>query len=235
MTYIIYTRVSKEEQDVTTQEQLCKNFIEQIEQGNPYRYQLFSDPDVSSGLPMEKRPGLVAMRKVLRKGDKVVVFKLDRLSRDIIEMVTLYREIKSKSCEIHSLSESTDEFTVGLMGVLAQKERADISLRTKAKLNVKKQRGERISGHLPYGFSLAEDGIQLVPESAEQTVLALMCQLFDEGRSYRLIGKILNSQGYKNRQGNPFQTMSIYRILCRTGRTRSWDQPLPEREVLSSH
>jgi DNA invertase Pin-like site-specific DNA recombinase len=233
MKYIIYLRVSTDKQDVRTQEQECLRYIKSKENGKPFEHVIFSDPDVSSRIKMSKREGLMAMLNSLRKGQQVVVYKLDRLSRDVIEMVTIYRMIKDRKCGIHSLNDSNcdDEFTIGLMGVLAQKERSDISMRIKSKLSAKKERSELISRHTPYGFELSEDGIHLKPQSQEQMALAHMSEWFDEGKSFRSIAKELTLSGYMNREGRPFQHMSIYRIRSRTGRTRSSDQFLEDSEV----
>jgi len=60
-----------------------------------------------------------------------------------------------------------------------------------------------------------------------------MCQLSEEGMSYQSIATILTQLGYKNREGKPFQKMSIYRILSRIGHTRSSDQLQEESTALA--
>ena len=124
------------------------------------------------------------------------------------------------------------------MGLIAQKERDMTRKRTKDKLATKCSKGERYSGILPYGFGMHEtfmvpikDGSKivykpgvLVPIEQEQKVVSLMCQLADEGKSYHGIAQALTLLGYKNREGKPFQKMSIYRILALRKRTKSLDQ-----------
>lgn len=240
MKYLVYLRVSTEEQDVETQRQMCKDRLQNMHPDGKYTVEFFIDPDMSSGVALEKRVELQNMLNSIKKGNTVLVYKLDRLSRDIIEMVTIYRLIVDKlSAKIISLNDPySDEFSVGLMGLIAQKERDTIRLRTRDKLANKKKKGERYSGQLPYGYGLHESKLVpikvgketvlkkgvLVPLEEEQRVLAHMYQLFDEGMSYESIAKILNQLGYKNRKGNPFQKMSIYRILSRTRETRSSGQ-----------
>lgn len=229
--YVIYLRVSTDEQDTRTQEQECLRYIKSLSKGEAFEHVIFADPDTSSRVKMSKRLGLMQMLESLKKGNEVVVYKLDRLSRDVIEMVTIYRMIKERKCRIHSLNDSNadDEFTIGLMGVLAQKERTDICLRIKSKMTAKKERNERVSRHLPYGYDLHEDNIHLIPNHVEQLALSLMIQWFDEGMSYRLIAKTLNNLEYKNRVGKPFQHMSIWQILSRTDKTKLMDQPQAEK------
>ena len=217
MKYVIYSRVSTDIQDVRTQDQECLKYIQVKENGKPFKYEIFSDPDVSSRIKMDKREGLMDMLNSLQKGDHVVVYKLDRLSRDVIEMVSIYRLIKENKCSIFSLNDSNadDEFMIGLMGVLAQKERSDISMRIKSKLKAKKDRLERVSRHLPYGFSLDKDGIHLIKNEEEFAILEKMSQLIEVGNSYRVAAKLLQQEGVLNREGHPFQHSAIHQILKR--------------------
>lgn len=253
MKYVVYLRVSTDMQDIRTQEQQILTYVNNLEKGKQPQIKMFVDEDVSTGKKMAKRPQLMAMLESLKKDQHVIVFKLDRLSRDVIEMVTIYRQIKAAGCYIHSLNDSNadDEFMIGLMGVLAQKERSDIRMRIKSKMDAKRERNERISRNLPYGYTLdmvnliqvknqhdsgwtLKPGL-LVPELTEQLVLAQMKSLLAEGNSYRRIASILTSLGYMNRVGKPFQHMSIYRILSRTEDAMLQDQPHEELEYAASH
>lgn len=247
MKYLIYLRVSTDKQEVETQMRMCKERIEKIHPNGDFTIQIFNDPDLSSGVAFEKRTELQNMLKSIKKGNTVLVYKLDRLSRDVIEMVSIYRHIVNKcGAKVISLNDPhDDEFSVGLMGLIAQKERDNIRMRTKDNLATKKKKGERYSGQLPYGYTLHETKLVpvkvgkdivhklgvLVPKAEEQEVLARMYQLSEEGNSFRQIAKILNDQGCRNREGKPFQHMSIYRILSRKENTMSSDQLLEEKEL----
>lgn len=223
--YVFYLRVSKDVQTVETQEEECKKAIRNIE-GKAFEYDLYDEEDCTSRIKMHKRPQLMEMLESLVPGQTVVVFKLDRLSRDVIEMVTIYRMIKDKGCKIFSLNDSNcdDEFMIGLMGVLAQKERSDISLRIKAKFRCKRSSGERISRYPPYGYAFCDNGVHFVEVFLEQTILDQMRKLFDEGMSYRGIARTLTDQGHRNRAGNAFHAMTVSRILQKTEETKSLDQ-----------
>lgn len=223
--YVFYIRVSKGDQDVETQELECKRFT-RAREGKPYEYMLYNEGTVSTRVKMKKRPQLMLMLDNLQKGQTVVVFKLDRLSRDVVEMVTIYRMIKAKGCKIISLNDPDceDEFIIGIMGVLAQKERKDISLRTKAKHRAKRSAGERVSRFPPYGFCDHEDGKHFLRVDREQEALALMYRYRDEGMTLREIAQVLADRGYMNREGRQFQSMTLYRILCRREETKSLDQ-----------
>lgn len=247
MKFISYLRVSTDKQDVETQEVLCMDYIKSKSQGKKVEYKFYSDPDTSTRLKMKKRKILMEFLNSLQKGDHVVIYKLDRLSRDIIEMVTIWRMIvQEKKCILHSLSDSNcqDEFIIGIMGSMAQKAREDISLTTKDNLRKKILKGER-TGNIPYGYQVCKNTLipirnkqtnememklgKLIVLPSEQEVLSLIFQYFEQGMSYQEITTELNNLGYRNREGKPFQKMSIYRILRRTGHTKLEDQLLDER------
>ncbi len=249
MKYLIYLRVSTDKQEVATQKRLCLDYLEK--QSTSQQYKIYDDGDLSTQVKMAKRPILQEMLKDIRPGDIVLVYKLDRLSRDIIEMVTIHRliTIQNKAKVISLNDPYSDEFSVGLMGLIAQKERDDTRTKTKDKLRTKKECGERV-GTLPYGFTLdyenlihvnGPDGKKilkpglLLPLPHEQAVLAVMCRLFDEGKSFREIANILTDLGHMNRKGNPFQHMSIYRILGQTGRAKSFGPPQEETKFELFH
>jgi DNA invertase Pin-like site-specific DNA recombinase len=251
MKYVIYQRVSTDDQCINTQKNECLNYIKTKHPGESFKYSVYSDPDTSSKIKMSKRKGLQEFLNSLKSGHNVIVYKLDRLSRDIIEMVTIYRMIKEKGCTLYSLNDPDcdNEFIIGLMGVLAQKERKDISDRTKAHLRAKKEKNEKI-GTIPYGYTVCPDNLirfknsdnqiayrpgNLIPLNSEQEVLDIMSQLFDQGLSYRGIAKALTCQGHKNRKGNPFQPTSIFRILVRIGKARFRGQSQSETEFETFH
>ena len=96
-----------------------------------------------------KRVELQAMLRALRKGDVMVVYKLDRLGRSTRELFNIMEFLESKGVEFRSLTESLD--TTSAMGkmvfrmfaVFAEFERDLVSERTKAGLKAARARGRR--------------------------------------------------------------------------------------------
>ena len=119
--------------------------------------EIFSDHGIS-GAGFE-RPGLNQALNSLRAGDMLVVWRLDRLGRSLVDLITLINDLAAKKIEFHSLTEAIDTSTSGgrltfhIMGAMAEFERAIISERTKAGMRVARARGSRI-GRKP---SLTED------------------------------------------------------------------------------
>lgn len=101
-----------------------------------------------------KRPGLNKLLKTIQSGDTVVVWKLDRLGRSLINLADLLQVFKNKGVEFHSITEgintntSMGRFTFHIMSALAEMEREIIIERTTAGLAAARKKG-RIGGRRP--------------------------------------------------------------------------------------
>ncbi len=71
------------------------------------------------------------------------------------------------------------------MAALAQLERDQISERTTAALAHKRHKKQRVSGQIPFGFDLADDGVHLVANAVEQRALRQIRRLRENGLSAR--------------------------------------------------
>ncbi|HDT5900659.1 TPA: recombinase family protein [Raoultella ornithinolytica] len=106
--------------------------------------------DKSSG-KNTKRPGLKKALKRLKKGDTLVVWKLDRLGRRMWDLIKLVGELQEKGIYFRSLTDSFDtgtpagRFVFHVMGALAEMERELNIERTRAGLAAARERG-RIGG-----------------------------------------------------------------------------------------
>ncbi len=72
-----------------------------------------------------------------------------------------------------------------------------IAARTKAALGVKKAKGEKMGGSIPFGFSLAADGIHLEPHPVEHPVLVRILELRRAGLGGRRIAATLAAVGHQ--------------------------------------
>lgn len=165
------------------------------------------------------RPGLQDALCRLRKGDAdgLLVAKLDRLTRSVVDMGKLIEGIFSTHT-LMSVADQIDTATAAgrlvlnvLMSV-SQWERETIGERTRDALQHKKRRGERISGHIQYGYRLSRGGTVGVC-TAEQRVIAKARQYRSAGYSLRRISQELDAEGHTNRNGNPFHPSTINAML----------------------
>lgn len=104
--------------------------------------------DQVSGTRVE-RPGLAKAREMLREGDTLVVWKLDRLGRRVKQLVDLVGELQQQGVQFKSLTDAIDtgtpsgRFFFHMMASLAEMERDLIVERTRAGLEVARQLGRK--------------------------------------------------------------------------------------------
>ena len=95
------------------------------------------------------RPGLAKALEMLREGDTLVVWKLDRLGRSVKQLVDLVGELHKQGVQFRSLTDSIDtgtpsgRFFFHIMASLAEMERELTIERTRAGLAVARQLGRR--------------------------------------------------------------------------------------------
>ena len=108
------------------------------------RDQIYSDQ--ASGSRFD-RPGLRAAMKALRAGDTLVVWKLDRLGRSVIDVLEMVKRLHDRDIHLVSLTESLDGRTaigklmITILAGFAQMERDLIIERTKAGQKASRERG----------------------------------------------------------------------------------------------
>jgi serine recombinase len=102
--------------------------------------------DTASGATAD-RPGFVAAFKAIREGDTLAVWKLDRLGRDLSQLLQTAERLKAKGARLLVLTEAIDtstsmgRFMFNVMGSFAQLEREMIQERTLAGLAAARERG----------------------------------------------------------------------------------------------
>lgn len=132
-----YARVSTQDQNLDLQtEALTKAGCEKIYE------------DKISGVRAE-RPGLTRALEMLREGDTLVVWKLDRLGRSVKQLVDMVGELHRQGIQFKSLTDAIDtgtpagRFFFHVMASLAEMERELIIERTRAVLDAAKQLGRK--------------------------------------------------------------------------------------------
>lgn len=165
------------------------------------------------------RPGLVRALEMLRKGEAeaILIPKLDRLSRNLRDMLDLIARSAREGWTIHSVGERLDtssamgRFVVHMFGALNELESGRIGERVSEVRKHLKAVGIFGGGRVPYGFDVI-DG-RLVRNDAEQAVIAEIQSLRAEGLSLRKIGAELERRGHKTKTGAAWQAATIAGIL----------------------
>lgn len=136
-----YVRVSTNDQNTDLQRQAleragCEQIFEEKMSGT-----------------VANRPALKRLLRVLKEGDTLVVWKLDRLGRSMRNLVLLVDELRQRGVHFRSLTDSIDTSSpmgrfIFHMSALAEMERELIVERTRAGLAAAREKG-RIGGRRP--------------------------------------------------------------------------------------
>ena len=166
-----YARVSTREQKLHAQ-------LEQLREAGCAK--LFWDQ--RSGKDTRDRTDLGRLLDYVRAGDIVVVTRLDRLSRSLMDLLSLAEQLGKKGVQLRSLSEPFDTTTQNgnvmfqLMGILAEFERNRIRDRTLEGLKVARAQG-RVGGR---------------PRRLNEKQEDMVWRMRQEGESIREIARMLN-------------------------------------------
>lgn len=178
--------------------------------------------DEISGKRADNRPGLnAALVQACKHKAAVVVYSLSRLARSTTDAIAIAERLDNAGADLVSLSEQLDTTTAAgrmffkLMAVLADFERDLVSERTTTALAHKRNRSERISGRIPFGYELADDGVRLLPNSNEQRAIRSMIGLRDRGQSYRVIIADLERRGVAPKNGGKWHAKVVRDIIER--------------------
>lgn len=175
-----------------------------------------------SGSRSDNRPALqAALNEACRTQAALVVYSLSRLARSTKDAITISERLAKSGADLVSLSERIDTTSAAgkmifrMLAVLAEFERDQISERTKGAMAHLRRQGRRISRHIPYGFSLADDGTTLLPHPAEQHGLARIRALRLEGLSLRQIAAVLTRSKIPTKTGCSWTAKVIHSLLQR--------------------
>ena len=166
-----------------------------------------------------KREGVQRVLAMVKAGevDAVIVCKLDRLTRSIRDLAELLETFEKHNVSLVSLAESLDthsasgRLVINIMTAVSQWEREAIGERTKAVMDFKKERGERL-GNIPYGMKDDGEG-NLVEDSAEQAIIASIRFIRPRTKSLTQVARYLNQLGKKTRRGGEWRREYVARIL----------------------
>jgi site-specific DNA recombinase len=182
--------------------------------------EIISDEGIS-GCSIKIRPGVQQVLKTVRhkQVEAVIIYKLDRLSRNTVKALEIAKLMDRKGVGLHSITEKLDtksamgRFFFTLMASIAEMERGIISERIVAAMDLKRARGEALNNNPLFGYRRAGD--KLVPDLHEQKTLQRIHALRSEGLTIHRIVEILNEEGITNRKGRPFGKSQVHSLISR--------------------
>ncbi len=152
------------------------------------------------------RPGCQRLMADIEAGkvDCVVVYKVDRLSRSLMDFARMMAVFEKHHISFVSVTQqfnttqSMGRLTLNILLSFAQFEREIISERTRDKIAASKRKGKWFGGKPILGYDLAPQpagGSKLVVNPAEAEVVRDIYQLYLEHRSLTRVAQILNARG----------------------------------------
>ncbi len=215
---------------VSTEEQAREGISLEVQEDKVKKYADLHNLDLVEVIRDEGKSGKDLNREGIQKVislckdrsvDHLVVYKMDRLTRRTLDLLTLVEEVfKPNRVQFHSISEKVDtstaqgKFFLTITGAMAQMERDLISERTREALRYKISQGENV-GSPPLGF-LAEDK-KLLRIDGEFKVVSYVKSLKRKKLSLRQIANRLNEQGVSTKRGGSWYAGTV-RYILRNGR-----------------
>ena len=232
----IYTRKSTEEgidrdfNSLDAQREAAEAFIiSQRSEGLLASSERYDDGGFS-GSNMN-RPALQRLLADIRAGvvDCVVVYKVDRLSRSLIDFARIVETFEECHVSFISVTQqfnttnSLGRLTLNILLSFAQFEREIISERTRDKMAAARRRGKWTGGHPVLGYDIDPRGARLVVNADEAGQVRTIYQLYLGYRSLRRVARDIDVRGWRTKQwvtksgqvlgGKPFTKGSLYRLL----------------------
>ena len=218
---VMYVRVSSKEQvegySIGEQIERLEKYADAMEWDI---VKTFVDPGYSGG--NIDRPGLKEMIKEVEKGDidKVVVYKLDRLSRSQLDTLYLIEKVfLANDTDFVSMSESFDtstpfgRATIGILAVFAQLEREQIKERTMLGKEARAKEGKwHGSKYVPLGYEYNVEKDLLEINEYEAMQVRELFDIFLKGTPLRTIETMFLEKGYSHKHGT-WDSKAMRRVL----------------------
>lgn len=170
------------------------------------------------------RPELQRLLNDVRNNqvDIVLVYKLDRLTRSVLDLYQLLEVFEKHNCKFKSATELYDTTTalgrlfITLVAALAQWERENLGERVRMGMTEKVKQGEWHGSKPSYGYSYDPKEKKLLLNDDEVVILRKMFKWYiNEGSGDRKIAVRLNELGHFSRKGKPWTENMVAKVLTR--------------------
>lgn len=167
------------------------------------------------------RPKFQEMMSQIRTGvfTHLLVWKIDRISRNLLDFATMYNELKSLGITFVSKNEQFDTSTamgeamLKIILIFAELERNMTSERVTATMISRAANGQWNGGRIPYGYDYDSDTREFTCNAEECKMVKMIHDLYEEQRSLVREARILNEKSYRTRAGNEWSPVSLLIIL----------------------
>lgn len=220
----VYTRKSTEEglemefNSLDAQREACEAYIASQKPEGWLLYPECYDDGGFSGGTLD-RPALKRLLADIEDGriDVVVVYKIDRLSRSLMDFAKLVEVFDRGGVTFVSVTQSFNtttsmgRLTLNILLSFAQFEREVIGERIRDKIAASRKRGMWMGGFVPLGYEVRDR--KLVINEAEAATVRMIFERFVEVGSATALARALAAEGVRTRRGRLVDKGFLYKLL----------------------
>ena len=167
------------------------------------------------------RPDYQKMIARIRSGEfsHLLVWKIDRISRNLLDFAEMYQELKSLGVTFVSKTEQFDtssaigEAMLKIILVFAELERNMSSERVSGVLLSLAESGHWNGGRVPFGYSYKKEEKLLYINPEEADVVKRIFQTYESNQSIQYVSNSLNNAGIRTRAGREWGATTVHIIL----------------------
>lgn len=177
-----------------------------------HKYEIFEDDGYSA--KNTERPRFQEMMNRVRGGEftHLIVWKVDRISRNLLDFSTMYKELKDHRVTFISMNEQFDTSTaigeamLKIILIFAELERNMTSERVTGIMLDRAENGQWNGARLPLGYRLNRETMTPEPDPDEKEIVQLIFDEYEKTRSCVKVARFMNNNNIKlpdNREWNP--------------------------------
>ena len=219
----IYVRVSTDEQaqegySIRAQEEKLRDYARLKDW---LVYKIYIDDGIS-GKNIKDRPAINEMISDIEDGKvkNVLVFKLDRLTRSVADLISLIELFNGHECAFNSLTESIDTHSatgrmfIKILGIFAEFERENIAERVRIGFERKAKEGYTLGATVSYGYDRKKgERIQTINEKEAVIVREIFNMFVNRHMSYHKISRSLNSRNILTKTNSFWRANAVKKLL----------------------
>lgn len=162
------------------------------------------------------------MMLAMRQGEftHLIVWKVDRISRNLLDFASMYEELKQRKVTFISLNEQFDTSTaigeamLKIILIFAELERKITAERVMGIMIDRAENGLWNGGHVPYGYRLYDEINFPEPDlDGEAEVVKLIFDKYEEYHSSLQVARYLYNHGISGKNGGEWTSKMIHDII----------------------
>lgn len=218
----IYLRVSTEEQakegfSINAQKEKLTSYANI----NDWEIYDFYIDDGISGKNITDRPSVKRLIEDVKSGkvNNVLIYKLDRLTRSVKDLINLIELFEEHNCSFNSVTEKLDtsnavgRMFIKIIGIFAEFERENLAERVSFGYEQKTREGNYTNTNGVNGYDYIVGSGELVVNEVEKDIVNRIFDLYLEGTSMLKIAKKFNQEQVPTKRGGDWSQATIKSIL----------------------